>query len=111
MHQITEFSIAERIVAQILDYGAPVGIGMSLFDLIFRQSWISFQQKRTNPIGPQKIHDLLVSQYRISGRSAAAHEHDENKRRQAGRKQAPTGNHDYHAHTSLRLLRILGSQY
>ena len=111
MHQVAEFSIAERIVAQILDYGASVGIGMSLFDLIFRQSWKSFQQKRTNRIGPQKIHDLLMSQYRISARSAAAHEHDENKHRQADRKQAPTGNHDYHAHTSLRLLRMLGSQH
>src|SRR5256885_13632719 len=100
MHQVAEFSIAERVVAQILDYGASVGISVSLFDLIFRQSWKAFQQKRTNPIGPQKIHDLLMSQYRISGRFAAAHEHDENKHCQTNKKQTPTKTHNCHTHTS-----------
>jgi len=34
MHQIAEFTAAERIVAKILDDGASVGVGMRLPDLV-----------------------------------------------------------------------------
>jgi hypothetical protein len=35
MHQVAEFSTAEGIVAEILDHGATVRIGMGFSDLFF----------------------------------------------------------------------------
>ena len=37
MYQITEFFVAEGIVAQVLDDRASIGVGMRLFDLVFSQ--------------------------------------------------------------------------
>ena len=34
MHQVAEFLTAERVVAEVLDHSATVGIGMSLPDLV-----------------------------------------------------------------------------
>jgi len=52
MHQVAELSIAERVVPEILDDSASIGVGMRLLDLSFRQSRISFEQKGADLIGP-----------------------------------------------------------
>ena len=89
MHQVAEFPAAERVVAEILDDGASVGVGMGLPDLVFRQSRISLEQQGSDLIGPEQVHDFLVRQNGVCGRTAAAHEHDEKKCHRADRKQAP----------------------
>jgi hypothetical protein len=43
MHEVTEFSVAEGVVAEILDDRASVGVGFS--DLVFRQSRILLEQE------------------------------------------------------------------
>jgi hypothetical protein len=65
MHQITEFSAAEGVVAEILNYGAAIGIGVGLLDLVVRQSGESLQEKGTNFVRPEEINDFLVCQNRI----------------------------------------------
>jgi hypothetical protein len=62
MHQIAEFSTAERVEAEILDNGAPVGVSMRFSDLVFRQSWISLEQEGSDLIGPEQVHDFFVRQ-------------------------------------------------
>ena len=51
MHQVAEIPAAERIVAEILDDGASIGVGMRLFDLVIRKSRISLE-KRADFVGP-----------------------------------------------------------
>ena len=77
MHQVAEFFAAEWVVAEILNDGAPVGVGMRLFDLVFRQPRISLEQQGPDLVGPDEVHDFLVRQNGIRRRTAAAHEHDE----------------------------------
>jgi hypothetical protein len=60
MHQVAELPAAKWVVAEILDDCAPIGVGMRLFDLIFRQPRIAFEQKWSDLIGPRQVNDLLV---------------------------------------------------
>ena len=43
MNEVAEFSAAEWVIAEILDDRASVGIGVSLFELVFRKSRISLE--------------------------------------------------------------------
>ena len=79
MHQVAEFFAAEGVVAEVLDDGAAVGIGVRLPDLVIRKSGISLEQEGSDLIGPEQVHDFLVGQNRVCRRTAAAHEHDEKK--------------------------------
>src|SRR6266567_8795958 len=45
VHQIAKFPAAKRVVAEILDDRASVGIGMGLGDLLLRQSRISLEEQ------------------------------------------------------------------
>jgi hypothetical protein len=90
MHQVAEFLAAERIVTQILDDSASVGVGVRFFKVVFRQSGISLEQKRPDLVGPEQVDDLLVRQNGVRRRAPAAHEHNEKKCHRADRKPAPT---------------------
>jgi hypothetical protein len=79
VHQVAEFFTAERVVAKILDDRAPVSIGVRLFELVFRESRISLEEQGPDLVGPEQIHDFLVRQNGVCGRTAAAHQHDEKK--------------------------------
>ena len=48
VHQVAEFPAAERVVAEVLDDGAAIGVGMRFLDLVFRESGISLQQERAD---------------------------------------------------------------
>ena len=93
MHQVAEFSVAERIVAEILDDGASVCVGMGIPDLLFRQSRISLEQQGPNRIGPEQVNNFFVGQDGVRGRAVAAHEHNEKDCHYTDRKQAPTFGH------------------
>src|SRR6185369_17810765 len=80
MHQIAELYAAEGIVAQVLDDGAAIGVGMRLGDLLFRESGIALQKEGTKGVSPEQVNNLFVSQDGIRGRAAAAHEQDEKER-------------------------------
>ncbi len=75
MHQVAEFPAAERVVAEILDDGAAIGVGVRLSDLVFRQSRISLEQEGLDLVGPEQVHDFLVRQNGICGRATAGHEY------------------------------------
>src|SRR5207245_8163819 len=87
MHEVAEFFIAERVIAEILDHRAAVRIGMGFPDLVFRPARISREQERLDLVSPQQIHDFLVGKNGVRGQSAAARENDENKRGSTGGKQ------------------------
>jgi hypothetical protein len=93
MHQVAEFPTAEPIVAEILDDRASVRVGISLPDLVFRQSGISLEQERLDLIGPPQVYDFLVRQNGVRGRAVAAHEHNEKDGHYTDRRQAPTFGH------------------
>jgi hypothetical protein len=90
MHQVAEFSAAERVVAEVLDDGAAVSVRVCLLDLFFGKSRISLEQKGTDFVSPQQIHDFLVRENGVRERTTAAHEHDQKKCRRTDRTQAPT---------------------
>jgi hypothetical protein len=83
--------VAERVITQVLDDGASVGIGMCFFDLIVRETGISLEQQGADLIGPKEVYDFLVGQNRVSERSAAAHHHDEKNCHYALSQQSPKG--------------------
>ena len=89
MHQVAEFSTAERIVAEILDDGPSVRIGVGIPDLIFRQPRISLEQQGPNRVGPEQVNNFLVGQNGVRGRTVTADQHDEKNRQYADRKHAP----------------------
>jgi hypothetical protein len=89
MHQIAEIPTTERIVAEILDDSASIGVGMRFLYLAFGQSRVSLEQKRADLVGPHQIHDLLVGQDRICERTTAADEHDKKERRTTATKHPP----------------------
>ena len=80
MHEVTEFSAAEGVVAEVLNDRAAIGIGVGLLDLVVRQSGESLQEKGTNFVRPEKINDFLMCQNRICEGATATQEHDEQKR-------------------------------
>jgi hypothetical protein len=53
MHQVAEIPAAERVVAEILDDCASIGVGMRLPDLVFRKSRRSLEQEGPDLIGPE----------------------------------------------------------
>src|ERR1035437_579963 len=48
VHKIAELPAAERVVAEILDNGASVRVGVGILNLVFRQSRIALEQERPN---------------------------------------------------------------
>ncbi len=52
MHQVAELFTAERVVAQILDDGAPIGIRVRLFELVLRQARIALEQQGPDLVSP-----------------------------------------------------------
>jgi hypothetical protein len=79
MHQVAELLVTERVITQVLDDGASVGVGMRFFDLIFRETGISLEQQGADLVGPEQVYDFLVGQNRVSERRAAANHRDEKK--------------------------------
>src|SRR5712692_2643774 len=90
MHQVAEFRAAERVITQILDHSACVGLGMRLLDLIVRQPWVSLEQQRAALVGPEQVHHLLVGQNRVRERTVASHDQDEKKCHYTPGQQAST---------------------
>src|SRR5260221_348109 len=88
MHQVAEIPATERVVTEILDDSAAIGVGMGFFDLIFRKAWITLEQKRADLVSPLQVHDLFMGQDGIGGRTTATHEHNEQKRRPMNTEQA-----------------------
>ena len=52
MHQVAEFLTAKWVVAEILNDGAAIGISVRLFELVFRQPWISLAQQWSDLVSP-----------------------------------------------------------
>jgi hypothetical protein len=48
MHEVAELPAAERVIAEILDDGTTVGVGMRFPDLIGGQCWKPLEQEGLN---------------------------------------------------------------
>jgi hypothetical protein len=72
MHQIAELHTAERIVAEILDDCAAVGVAVRLFELVLGERRKTSEKQRAELIGPNEIDDLFVGEYRVRGRANGA---------------------------------------
>jgi hypothetical protein len=86
--QAAEFGAAERVVAEILNDGASVGVGIRILDLIFGQAGNPLQQEGTDVVSPEEVYNFLVGQNRICGQGIAAHEDNQSKCPYAFGKQA-----------------------
>ena len=65
MHQVTEFLIAERVVAEILDDGASVGIGVSLLKLGFGEVGKFSEEEGADGLLPGEVDELLMGLNRV----------------------------------------------
>ena len=73
MRQVRKKLIAKRVVADVLDDAAAVGIGAGMLQLLGSQGWIAAQQQGNDAIFPGQIDQLFVGQNRVgSGRLAQA---------------------------------------
>ena len=65
MGEIAQERVAEGIIAEVLNRGAPVSIGMGLVNLRFGQIRVAFDQERTNGLLPGKIDYLFMGLERV----------------------------------------------
>ena len=94
VHEVAEFPITERVVTEILNDGASIGVSMRLPDLIVRESRKSLEQKWLDFAAPEQVNDFFVRENGVRRRSTATDEHDEKKSQRANSKQAPTSKDD-----------------
>jgi len=92
MHQAAEFRAAEGVIAEILDDGASIGVGMRLLDLVLRQSWISLEEEGLDLIGPEQVYNFLVGQNGVRKRGSVAHQQDDNDCQRTDVEGAPNVN-------------------
>ena len=67
MHEVAEELAVERIIAHILDDGAPIGVRMGLAQLLFGSLGKPHEQQRLDSVRPVTIDDLLVTENGIGG--------------------------------------------
>ena len=89
VRQVAELLAAERVVAEVLDDGAAISIGMRLLDLVFRQSRKSLEQQRPDLTLPEQVYNLFVRQNGVCGRAAAGHQQDQEYRKHSDAQEAP----------------------
>src|ERR1019366_5225619 len=53
VHQVAKFRAAEWVVAEILDDGASIGVGMRVPDLVLRKSRIALEEEGLDRIRPK----------------------------------------------------------
>jgi len=71
MDQVAEFDGTKRVVAEVLDDGPSVGVGMRFFDLVVGQVRIPAEEEGTKCIAPEQVDNLLVREDGVRGSSAA----------------------------------------
>src|SRR5208283_3135493 len=81
VQQVAEFHAAERIVAEVLDDGAAVGIRVRLLELVFRERRESLEEEWAEIRGPHQVHDFLVGEHGVCDGTTGAQEHDERDNR------------------------------
>jgi hypothetical protein len=67
VRQVAEEATAERVVTQILDDRASVGIGMGLEQILRGRTRESFQEKRLNAVLPGSVDNRFMCENRITG--------------------------------------------
>src|SRR5208337_2112220 len=90
MRQIAELLAAEWVVAEVLDDGAAVGIGMRLRNLVFRQRRKSLEQQRPDLIFPEQVDNFFMRQDGICKQAQAAHQQDREDCQPPDPQEAPT---------------------
>ena len=76
MYQVAELPTAERVVAEVLDNSASVGIRVRFRDLLLRQRRKTLEEEWPDFIGPKQIYDFFVRQHGVCKRAKA---HQQNK--------------------------------
>ena len=60
--KVAEFTITKRIVAEVLDDGTAIGVGVRIFDLVVCETGITGKQERPDFVDPKQIDNLFMSQ-------------------------------------------------
>src|SRR4051812_22300774 len=78
MREITEESIAEWVVTQVLDNCAAVSISVGVVQFFGSRVGESTQEQRLNAVAPGGVDDSFVSENRVS-RTIGGAEHSQDK--------------------------------
>lgn len=82
MGEIAEEGVAERVVAEILNGAAAVGVGVSFLDLRLGEVWEALEQEWANRLLPREIDKLLVGLDRVGkGWPGEDEQQEDNKER------------------------------
>src|SRR5258708_5981397 len=65
MHQVAEEAAPERIVSEVLNDAATVGVTMRDLEFRFSGVWKALEQDRLDGVVPEAIHQGLVRQHRV----------------------------------------------
>ena len=60
MGEVGEELVAERIIAEVLNGAAAIGVGVSFLKLSFSKSGEVFEKNRANGLLPGEVNELLV---------------------------------------------------
>jgi hypothetical protein len=86
--------VAERVIANVLNHAASIGVGPGFFELGGSQAGIAAEQKRDDGVVPGQVNELLVSQQGIGvGTPLAGHHKQQYERedcRDPGEAHSPT---------------------
>jgi phosphotransferase system IIB component len=69
--QVTEETVSERVISQILDQASTIRVSMRHAQLVFGCSREFLKQKMLNLIRPEQIDDLFMSQHRVAAANLA----------------------------------------
>ena len=83
VHQVAEFLAAERIIAQVLNDRAAIGVGVGFLDLIVREAGKAVLDQRTDVRRPQQVDDFFVGEDRVGKAASAAEQENEDQRERA----------------------------
>lgn len=65
MSEVGEESIAEGVIAEVLNGASAVGVGVSFLELGFGESRIFFEKERADGVLPCDVDQLLVALDRV----------------------------------------------
>src|SRR5438034_11139857 len=65
MEQVSEFVVAKRVIANVLNDAAAVSLGMSFLDLLLSSRWEALEERGANGGVPGDVDEFFVRMHAV----------------------------------------------
>src|SRR6266576_2415326 len=65
MEQVSEFVVAKRVIANVLNDAAAVSVGMSFLDLLLSSRWEALEERGANGGVPGDVDEFFVRKHAV----------------------------------------------